>query len=54
MTMADIAIVDFLDQCSSHLMIDSLLADFMAVSDLLTVIKACPSVRKYGDERPED
>ncbi|XP_059163133.1 glutathione S-transferase 3-like [Physella acuta] len=54
MTMADIAIVDFLDQCSSHLMIDSLLSDFMAVSDLLTVIKACPSLRKYGDERPED
>ncbi|CAL1526535.1 unnamed protein product [Lymnaea stagnalis] len=53
-TMADIAIVDFLDQCSSHLMIDSLLADFMAISDLIYVVKNCPSVRKYTDERQED
>ncbi|KAI8782197.1 glutathione S-transferase 4 [Biomphalaria glabrata] len=54
MTMADLAIVDFLDQCSSHLMIDTLMSDYMAVIDLITVIKNNPSVRKYSDDRHED
>ncbi|KAH9487705.1 hypothetical protein Btru_069428 [Bulinus truncatus] len=53
-TVADIAIVDFLDQCSSHLMIDTLLADYMAILDLITVIKNNPNIRKYSDDRHED
>lgn len=51
MTMADIAIMDFIDQCSSNLLIAPILADYPAVSDLLTIVQRHPRVRAYLEER---
>ncbi|GFS19073.1 glutathione S-transferase [Elysia marginata] len=54
MTLADIAIMDFLDQCSSHLMIDGLLADYLAVSDMTEAVRSCPRLLAHLQDREED
>ncbi|GFN76165.1 hypothetical protein PoB_000267100 [Plakobranchus ocellatus] len=54
MTLADVAIMDFLDQCSSHLMIDSLLADHLAVSDMIEAVRSCPKLLAHLQDREED
>lgn len=54
MTVADIAIMDFVDQCSSNLIIAPILADFPAVSDLLTMVRTQPNIQAYLDERAKE
>ncbi|XP_012938259.1 glutathione S-transferase class-mu 28 kDa isozyme isoform X2 [Aplysia californica] len=51
MTVADIAIMDFVDQCSTNLVITPILADFPAVSDLLTLVRRNPRLQAYLDGR---
>ncbi|KAK3751692.1 hypothetical protein RRG08_065598 [Elysia crispata] len=54
MTLADVAIMNFLDQCSSHVMIDGLLADHLAVSDLVEAVRSCPRLLAHLQDREED
>lgn len=54
MTLADIAIMDFLDHCSSHVVIDGLLADYLAVSDLLEAVRSCPKLLAHLQDMEED
>lgn len=51
MSLADIAIMDFVDQCSSNLILSPILADFPAVSDLITMVQRDTRIQKYLDER---
>ncbi|CAG5124391.1 unnamed protein product [Candidula unifasciata] len=53
-TMADLAIMDFLDQCSSCMLIDSLFSEHLAVADLYSVVRQCPKIVNYLDERSND
>ncbi|BFZ08178.1 hypothetical protein BsWGS_11217 [Bradybaena similaris] len=54
MTMADLAIMDFLDHCSSCMMIDSLLSEHLAVADLYSMTRQSPKIADYLDDRVDD